>query len=257
MDKQSGQREDVTSQDEYVAMYGQTVRGKTSLLVRVWAIREAECGDWGNTHVRFGLVTHQSARRTSEARGPRLSLFWALRVRFGVLFGTRSTSLSLGNTLQLGNRNLIDKGRQKRNHALRQPHRGAAIVTGRGGWKHAEELGVLVPLARAETVVEHEHKSRGGGAGLGDIAPPKRGWDVTTACIHDFGFVFDFAKSRGKLKNQKPFHRRASYADDDAENHHDRVAVYPRLVGTRDYSVCGPPPAVNLDGTVAVRGRDA
>ena len=27
-------------------MYGQTFRGKTSLLVRVWAIREAECGGW-------------------------------------------------------------------------------------------------------------------------------------------------------------------------------------------------------------------
>jgi hypothetical protein len=30
----------------YIVMYGQTVRGKTSLLVRVWAVREAERGDW-------------------------------------------------------------------------------------------------------------------------------------------------------------------------------------------------------------------
>ena len=142
--------------------------------------------------MRFGLVTHQSARRTGEARGPRLSLFWVLRVRFGVLFGTRSTSLSLGNTLQLGNRNLIDKGRQKRSHALRQPHRGAAIVTGRGGWKHAEELGVLVPLARAETVVEHEHKSRGGGGGVGRHRPAKARVGCDN-CMHSrFRFRFRF-----------------------------------------------------------------
>ena len=29
MDKQSGQREDVPSQDEYIAVYGQTVRGNS------------------------------------------------------------------------------------------------------------------------------------------------------------------------------------------------------------------------------------
>ena len=29
-----------------IAMYGQTVRGKTSFLVRVWAIAEAERGKW-------------------------------------------------------------------------------------------------------------------------------------------------------------------------------------------------------------------
>jgi len=55
----------VPSQDKYIAMYGQTVRGQTSLLVRVWAIREAECGKAGNTYLWF---TSAPAARSASTK---------------------------------------------------------------------------------------------------------------------------------------------------------------------------------------------
>ena len=57
-------------------MYGQTVRGKTSLLVRVWAIREAVRGDWEirtqhtpvRVHIRFQLRVVYDLRKQRPCR---------------------------------------------------------------------------------------------------------------------------------------------------------------------------------------------
>jgi len=57
----------------YIAMYGQTVRGN-SLLVRVWAIREAVCGNGKYLHRESeGHVTGESKTNTHHVANPGVS----------------------------------------------------------------------------------------------------------------------------------------------------------------------------------------
>ena len=65
MDKQSGQREDVPSQDEYIAVYGQTVRGNSPF----WY----EYGQSGRQCVVIGKVPYQSPTNGTD------NTFWFAR----------------------------------------------------------------------------------------------------------------------------------------------------------------------------------